>query len=123
VRVSSLLILTSAMIFSSVSYAADPGKTAYLNLCASCHGKGGKGDGPVGKFLKRTPADLTRIAIANNGVFPSERVYETIDGRKEVGAHGTREMPVWGIAALVSPAFTRARINAVVEYLATLQAK
>ena len=42
------------------------------------------------------PANLTVLTKKNNGVFPFEAVYEVIDGRKEVTAHGTREMPVWG---------------------------
>jgi hypothetical protein len=39
---------------------------------------------------------LTVLTNKNNGVFPFEAVYEVIDGRKEVAAHGTREMPIWG---------------------------
>lgn len=41
--------------------AADPakGKAAYDRLCASCHGPGGKGDGPAGQGLKPPPADFT----------------------------------------------------------------
>jgi hypothetical protein len=32
------------------------------------------------------------------GVFPFDRVYQIIDGRQEVKAHGPRKMPVWGRA-------------------------
>jgi hypothetical protein len=32
----------------------------------------------------------------NNGTFPFWAAYEIVDGRSGVGAHGTREMPVWG---------------------------
>ena len=117
-------ILLTAAFLPSASYAqkAD-GKTQYLNHCASCHGTEGKGDGPVAKSLSPAPADLTRLSAANNGVFPSDRLYEVIDGRRALGAHGTREMPVWGLATRVSPAKTRASIRAVVDYLATLQGK
>ena len=34
--------------------------------------------------------------MINNGVFPTNAVYETIDGLKTIPAHGTREMPIWG---------------------------
>lgn len=40
--------------------------------------------------------DLTALAKNNNGVFPFDRVYQIIDGRREVLAHGPRDMPVWG---------------------------
>ena len=118
-------ILLPALIFSSHACAqpAFNGKNQYLDHCASCHGTDGKGDGPVAKVLSRTPTDLTKLSEVNNGVFPSERLYEVIDGRREMWAHGTREMPVWGLSARVSPALTRARIRAVVDYLATLQGK
>ena len=72
------------------------GKYEYLNSCASCHGPGGKGDGPVAKALRRMPADLTKLSEANKGAFPFSRTYEIIDGRFEVETHGKRDMPVWG---------------------------
>ena len=50
--------------------------------------------------LKATPPALTVLAKKNNGVFPVGAVYETIDGRKSVSAHSTREMPIWGIRYL-----------------------
>jgi hypothetical protein len=39
---------------------------------------------------------LTQLYKNNERVFPLERVFEVIDGRKEVAAHGERKMPVWG---------------------------
>ena len=119
------IIFMLPTVFLSIGYAegADRGKTDYLRLCASCHGSTGKGDGPVGKFLKKTPADLTKLSEGNNGVFPSERAYEVVDGRREVGEHGTREMPVWGRAIRFAPVRGRAKFQGIVEYLATLQGK
>jgi mono/diheme cytochrome c family protein len=99
------------------------GKRAYLNLCASCHGISAKGDGPVAPHLSQKPPDLTNLAAANGRMFPSEHVYAAIDGRLGIGVHGTREMPVWGIASRVSPAFYRRRTWAIIDYLATLQVK
>ena len=75
--------------------APDYGKTEYESNCASCHGLGGKGDGPLSESFRTKPADLTTLAKRNDGVFPSQRVYEIIDGRQEVKAHGPRTMPVW----------------------------
>jgi mono/diheme cytochrome c family protein len=101
--------------------AANRGQTDYLNLCASCHGRHGQGDGPVGKYLKKPPADLTRLSERNAGVFPAERIYEKIDGRDDVGEHGPREMPVWGRVIRLSPATGRSKFKRIVDYLATLQ--
>jgi len=122
-----------------VSYSQDreSGQYWYLNYCASCHGRAGKGDGSVAKVLNKTPADLTKLSDANGGTFPSERVVETIIGRREVEAHGTkeipvwgmplwggaREMPVWGRAVRYAPGIVRARVRAIVNYISTLQGK
>lgn len=74
----------------------DVGKLLFQSSCASCHGVDGKGKGPVSGQLKTAPSDLTVLAKKNGGVFPVSAVYEVIDGRKAIAAHGTRQMPVWG---------------------------
>jgi mono/diheme cytochrome c family protein len=119
-------ISTIATIWSpDAGYAQNEnsGQYWYSNYCASCHGQDGKGDGPVAKSLSRPPADLTRLSAANGGTFPSERVAEVIDGRREVAAHGTREMPVWGRAVRFGPSIVRTRVRAIVDYVSTLQGK
>ncbi|MGN8545065.1 c-type cytochrome [Bradyrhizobium sp. 13971] len=84
--------------FAAAAYAedADVGKAEFQASCASCHGVDGKGKGPVAGQLKVPPADLTALAKNNNGVFPITAVYEAIDGRRTISAHGTHEMPIWG---------------------------
>jgi mono/diheme cytochrome c family protein len=64
--------------------------------CAACHGLSGLGDGPVGPLLKTPAPNLALISERNGGKFPFQRVYEIIDGRSMVAAHGSRDMPVWG---------------------------
>jgi mono/diheme cytochrome c family protein len=102
------------------------GSSVFKTYCASCHGPSGRGDGPVAQFLKRKPADLTRIAERNKGTFPADRVFQMIDGRQVVKAHGDSQMPVWGDAFAKSTTdaderSVKAKIDALVEYLATLQ--
>lgn len=40
----------------------DSGAAIYKSKCAICHGRGGKGDGPVAVSLRPRPADLTDTA-------------------------------------------------------------
>ncbi len=99
------------------------GRDWYVNYCASCHGRNGKGDGPVAGALTKSPADLTKLSQANGGVFPSARVYESIDGTHDVAAHGTREMPVWGSGTRYAPEIVRSRMRDIVEYVSALQGR
>jgi mono/diheme cytochrome c family protein len=103
----------------------DVGAKLFATYCASCHGKNGRGDGPVSAELRRTPPDLTRFTAWNGGAFPRDRVYRIIDGR-EVRAHGDRTMPVWGDAfsrsrEAPSDADVRQRLDAIVRYLEAIQ--
>lgn len=107
------------------------GLLEYELACMPCHGIDGRGDGPKAKNLKIPPADLTKIAKANNGKFPFDEMVEIVDGRTDVAAHGAREMPVWGdryrIAAEPDESLreidsrARTQIQALVEYLETIQ--
>lgn len=106
--------VTSAGESSAIEHGAD----LFQQYCASCHGRGGYGDGPVGRSLMVEPADLTRISARNGGEFPTRRVSELIDGRTIVPAHGPREMPVWGY--LLEGEAGNATAS-VVEYLRSIQ--
>jgi len=71
------------------------GQEMYVNYCASCHGKDGKGNGPAAPALKVPATDLTTLAKQNNGAFPSAHVANLLKGGA-VAAHGSKDMPVWG---------------------------
>jgi mono/diheme cytochrome c family protein len=105
-----------------------PGAETYHAYCAACHGATGVGDGPVAMELKHPPADLTRIAARRGGKFPDADLARFIDGRFDVPAHGTREMPIWGrifqekLAPGTEPdEVARGRVLALIEYLKTIQ--
>ncbi len=73
------------------------GADEFRNSCASCHGEDGRGAGFLTRVFRGVdPGDLTQLSKYNDGVFPLERVFEVIDGREKVAAHGERRMPVWG---------------------------
>ena len=113
----------------------DFGKREYDSGCAVCHGLTGKGDGPYKPFQTKSPSDLTTLAKANGGVFPYQRIYEIVDGRQVIPAHGTRDMPIWGARYMKEAGafymdvpydpelFVRTRITALVDYVYRLQVK
>ena len=43
--------------------AVKRGRTLFLRHCATCHGQGGKGDGPAAAFGMVTPRDLTSPTV------------------------------------------------------------
>ena len=77
-------------------YSATAGSPTFRTYCANCHGADGRGKGEITDSLGKKPNDLTRLAAENDGVYPAERMEQVIDGRVEVAAHGSRQMPVWG---------------------------
>ena len=72
------------------------GRQMFEAYCAACHGKDGRGDGPVAPALKTRPTDLTILARQKEGKFPSIRVAKAITGEAAISAHGSKEMPIWG---------------------------
>ena len=127
----------SIIAASFVNAAEDVGKIEYDNNCAVCHGTAGKGDGPYAGIIETPMPDLTTLQKANNGVFPFDRVYTVIDGRTELKAHGTRDMPIWGneynekaaeyysdyIRQYNAEGFVRGRILGLINHVYMLQEK
>jgi mono/diheme cytochrome c family protein len=128
-----LIIASFTIGITTAAWAQDSdlGISLYRLACGVCHGIDGKGNGPLSEQLKVPPADLAVLAKKNNGVFPVSSVYETIDGRKMIAAHGTREMPIWGAYnrnELLDPfydpeAMVRTRILTIIDYLNRIQEK
>ncbi|MEO5823654.1 MAG: c-type cytochrome [Vicinamibacteraceae bacterium] len=125
----SLCMLAQAGAASAQTASrTESGDSLYRTYCASCHGPTATGDGPVAAFLKVPPANLAQIAKRNNGVFPSERVHQVIDGREIVKTHGDSQMPIWGDAFSKTTSASdvesvTAKIKALVEHLASIQEK
>lgn len=104
---------------------APSGATLYRTYCAVCHGPDARGRGPLASSLRVVPTDLTQLARRSGGTFPRLAVTRSIDGRDTVRGHGTGDMPVWGDAfersVEAGPDAVRARIEALVTYLASVQ--
>ncbi|MBW2315859.1 MAG: cytochrome c [Deltaproteobacteria bacterium] len=97
-RLSILAALAAVLVTGCAKSdeVAPTGQSLYLRHCASCHGIGGEGDGPLASSLLTPPADLTRIAERSSGTFDEAEVMAFIDGQRSVKEHGPREMPIWG---------------------------
>lgn len=106
----------------------ETGLYLYRAHCAVCHGKTGEGDGPLADQLRTVPPDLTRLAAHGGGRFRADDVARVIDGRNPLKGHGGPEMPVWGSAfkeraSSYSEARSQERIDKVVRYLESIQAR
>jgi mono/diheme cytochrome c family protein len=133
----STALIAIALVLATRGSANEPGHDPllagrgapmYLQYCAACHGRQARGDGPAVKALVRQPADLTTIAARRGGSFPSAEIARFIDGRFDLPAHGSREMPVWGqqFAADfpdpdVGETIARGNIASLIEYLKSIQ--
>ncbi len=103
------------------------GKEMYQQYCASCHGMDGKGDGPAAPALKMPSTNLTMLAAKNGGTFPAAHVAAVIQGDGVTGAHGSKDMPVWGPIFRSmgghSQAQVQLRIRNLTNYVQSIQVK
>ena len=121
------------LVPSAAAQDTSLGSKEFTVSCAVCHGANGKGDGELAKFLTIKPADLTLLSKKNGGDYPFLRVFQTIDGRSQVGGHGDRPMPIWGdryqIDTKVEPGtygsetMVRSRILELVYFIQSIQQK
>ena len=129
-----IAMLASGLTQAGAAEKRDLGQQEYEANCAVCHGRDLR-SGAYVDFLKVTPPDLTQLAKKNGGAFPFGRVYEVIDGRQSVRAHGPRDMPIWGRDYQIlagehyvdvgydAEIFVRGRIFSLIDYLNRMQVK
>lgn len=114
--------------FAAVTLDDYSGEELFERFCASCHGVGARGNGPVAGSLNVSVPDLTAIRV-RYGEFREGMIRDVIDGRGiDMRAHGTRTMPVWGRefwveqgADVNAQKSARAAIDKLVDYLRSLQ--
>ena len=124
----------AAAALPGIAGAQTPSRSeeAYTLACGQCHGPQGRGDGPLARLLTVQPSDLTTLRQRDaNREFPFFRVFQMIDGRTTVPAHGTREMPAWGAVFAIeagdrfgphgAETYIRGRIVELVRHIETLQ--
>lgn len=139
IRNTGIFLGAMSLLFTGMTYAQEEmgtesiGKMEFQKNCGSCHGVGGKGDGPLVEFLTQKPGDLTTISKRNNGVYPQKKVYNWIRDPEGIRVHGTAEMPIWGqryseeIIEAYGPDYTgpgssvRQRILELVFYIGNIQ--
>ena len=73
----------------------EEGSAFFAANCTDCHGRDGRGEGPLATGLSPGPTDLTLLARRNGGTFPTARALSYIWGDPEQG-HLARVMPQFG---------------------------
>lgn len=90
---------------------AAKGKQKYLEVCAICHGKSGKGDGPTAAALPIKPRDHTDPAYMSK--LTDQQIFDVIKrGGEAVGKSAI--MPKWG------PLLNDQQIKDLVAYIRSL---
>jgi cbb3-type cytochrome c oxidase subunit III len=94
--------------------AAYEGRRLYVSYCQLCHGTGGKGDGPLSKAMKITPADLTTTVRSRSDTILTKII--TGEGRQTITGRDRHNllsdaMPEW------KEVFNESQIQAIIAYL------
>ena len=98
-RLLTLVCVTGVMMVAAPGEGADPnvgrGKATYGELCAKCHGAGGKGDGKEAATLTTKPKDFTDCARMAKST--DEQLFKIVKGGG-VAADLSKDMPPYGDA-------------------------
>ena len=98
-RLTILLLAALMLIGNTQRSDADElsdGRQLYVEHCAACHGLNGDGHGPLERELAKPAADLRILSKRYGNPLPYDQIARFMDGRADVKAHGSRDMPVWG---------------------------
>ncbi len=110
-----LTILTiSAPEVSANPPAAYEGRRLYVSYCQLCHGTDGKGDGPLAKVMKISPADLTTTVRSRSDTILMKII--TGEGRQTITGRDrhnllSEAMPEW------KDVFSEDQVKALIAYL------
>jgi len=102
------------------------GEAQYEKYCAACHPVTGAA---AAASAPGTPApDLTRLWERYGSPLSRDELAAFIDGRREVEAHGPRNMPVWGVRLYEdypqtsgTEAVRKGTVEILIDYLESVQ--
>jgi len=103
---AALLAAGALLVSLAVPAHAEDGKPIFDKNCSTCHGPGGKGDGPAGKLLKPPPADLATVTKSMSDADIAKVIKE---GGRSVGKSAA--MPAF------KGKLTDDQINGLVQYV------
>jgi mono/diheme cytochrome c family protein len=119
-------LLAGGLLACREATAPELGAAQYANYCASCHGEIGADGAVTGR--KPDAPDLTALAAHFGAPLRRDELASFIDGRRDVRAHGARDMPVWGARLYESypqtpgtEAVRGGTVELLVDYLASVQ--
>jgi cbb3-type cytochrome c oxidase subunit III len=112
-------VLLTLLGMSTPDALADPpaayeGRRLYVSYCQLCHGTAGKGDGPLAKVMKISPADLTTTVRSRSDTILTKII--TGEGRQTITGRDRHNllsdaMPEW------KDVFNESQITALIAYL------
>ena len=127
-RSAVVVVLMSLAMATFSTRAESSAKDDYLANCARCHGADGKGDAPRMRAVPGYESvDLTVLAEQNGGIFPRQKVFDSIKGSKRFPAHFVGDMPTWGLEFQDNPndpekhEAVQARVSELVDYIESIQ--
>ena len=109
----SLLASVSFTVFANTP-AAYEGRRLYVSYCQLCHGVDGKGDGPLARAMKITPANLTTTVRSRSDTILTKII--TGEGRQTITGRDRHNllsdaMPEW------KDVFDESQVKALIAYL------
>ncbi len=116
--IAVVTIILSLFVMVSEAVAAPPaayeGQRIYVSYCQLCHGTEGKGDGPLAKQMKITPADLTTTIRSRSDTILKKIISgqgrQTITGRDRHNIISDA-MPEW------VDVFEESQVDALIAFL------
>jgi mono/diheme cytochrome c family protein len=79
----------------------EKGKASFAKNCASCHGKGGEGDGPAAKALKPPPENLVTHPMKGGAPAVFEVLGKGVKGTGMIAFKHLSEDERWALAYFV----------------------